>query len=708
FEQSLDGCFIIMLDEPVIWNGQVNKDELFEYVYHNQKVTRMNKAMTDQYLAKADEMIGWRMADFFKHDEEQGRKVWRKLLDQGLLHVDTEERRLDGSRFYVEGEYRCMYDNKGRIIGSFGLQRDVTERKKSQQLINKRMIALTRPIDDPQGIDINDLFDLEDLQRIQDEFADAVGVASMITYRDGTPLTKPTNFCRLCKDIIRQTDKGRQNCAHSDAIIGKTTDAGGPVIQPCLSGGLWDAGASIIVDGKHIASWLIGQVRNEAQDNEKILDYADEIGYDREEFKKALAEVPVMSEQQFTKLSKALYTIANELSLRAYYNMQQARFIVEKQEVEAALRLSEEKYRTLVQYSSDPIYSINPNETYRYVNESFAKSFGKNPENIIGRTPYDIFSEEEAENGLRLVRKVFQTGERGSSDVKIETSPGEYRYFLTLVDPILDESGQVNWVSCISKDITDRKQAEEELLQAKEKAEESDRLKSAFLANMSHEIRTPMNSIVGFAELLAEEEVNVESRMKFAKLIESGSEQLLSLVNDIIDISKIEAGQLNLSPTKFEINSLIQEVYLMFSALRLRMGKDQVHLNTDLSGIDENTEVFTDRNRLRQVLINLGQNALKFTESGTITFGCQKQNDKTLRLFVKDTGIGISPMKQELIFIRFRQLDDTCGRATRGTGLGLAISKNLVTLMGGEIGVESEPGTGSDFWFTLPMKMNPN
>jgi ligand-binding sensor protein len=147
-------------------------------------------------------------------------------------------------------------------------------------------------------IRFSDLFDLEDIQHIQDIFADATGVASIITHPDGTPITRPSNFCRLCNEIIRKTDLGLSNCFKSDAEIGRPNPSG-PVIQPCLSGGLWDAGASIIVGGKHIANWLIGQVKNEELDHQQMVQYAKEIGADQEDFINALKEVPVMSKEKF-------------------------------------------------------------------------------------------------------------------------------------------------------------------------------------------------------------------------------------------------------------------------------------------------------------------------------------------------------------------------------------------------------------------------
>jgi ligand-binding sensor protein len=164
-----------------------------------------------------------------------------------------------------------------------------------------------------EHIDLTSIIDIKDLQRIQDLFSDATGVASIITTTEGIPVTQPSNFCILCSDIIRKTEKGLINCMISDAELGKQS-LKGPRIQPCLSGGLWDAGVSINVNGTHIANWLIGQVQNEAQDVDSMMDYADKIGANHDEFLKALKKVPVMSKEQFGKIANMLYVFVNEFS----------------------------------------------------------------------------------------------------------------------------------------------------------------------------------------------------------------------------------------------------------------------------------------------------------------------------------------------------------------------------------------------------------
>ncbi len=246
-------------------------------------------------------------------------------------------RRGTGEVRIVHEKCKHFKNQDGRLVRSVGMVQDITDRKRVEEALERRIVALTQPLDPSDfSIDFEDLFNLKDIQALQDEFANATGVASIITHPDGTPITAPSNFCRLCIEIIRKTDIGLANCYRSDAVLGRLA-ANGPVVQPCMSGGLWDAGAGISVGGKHIANWLIGQVRDETQTEEKMRSYAREIGADEEAVVEAFREVPAMSYLQFLQVAKALYTLANLLSATAYQNVLQARFITERRELEKAL-----------------------------------------------------------------------------------------------------------------------------------------------------------------------------------------------------------------------------------------------------------------------------------------------------------------------------------------------------------------------------------
>lgn len=255
-----------------------------------------------------------------------------------------------------------------------------------------------------------------------------------------------------------------------------------------------------------------------------------------------------------------------------------------------------------------------------------------------------------------------------------------------------DLSGKPKTIIGSSIVVTERKQMEQNLLQAKEQAEESSRLKSAFLANMSHEIRTPLNSIVGFSEILSMTEDETE-RQEYINIIKNNNNLLLQLINDILDLSKIEAGTLEFVYSEVDINLLLDEIE---QATRFKMNDSHVTFSVE-ERLPE-CVIRTERNRLSQVINNFITNAIKFTEQGSIKLGCKLQDPKTLYFYVSDTGCGIAPDKKQQVFGRFIKLNSFA----QGTGLGLAISETIITKLGGKIGVDSLEHQGSTFWFTLP------
>ena len=244
---------------------------------------------------------------------------------------------------------------------------------------------------DTDNIEFADIFEIEEIQRIQDLFSDANGVASLITHPDGTPITKPSNFCRLCNDIIRKTEKGLANCFKSDAIIGRQNSTG-PISRPCLSGGLWDAGASITVGGKHIANWLIGQVRSQDFDKMQIIQYADEIGANRNDFLDALNEVPFMQEQQFKKIAEMLYVFVNELSAKAYSNLQLKIQIAETEKARKLSQISEEKFRLLIDLAADAFFQVDALGNFIEVNKAASELTAYTRKELLRMNMEDLFS----------------------------------------------------------------------------------------------------------------------------------------------------------------------------------------------------------------------------------------------------------------------------------------------------------------------------
>ncbi len=576
--------------------------------------------------------------------------------------------------------------------------------------LSKYKMQSSLNFDSTKDIGFNELFNIEEIQKIQDLFAEVTGVASIITQPNGVPITKPSNFCRLCNDIIRKTEKGLKNCYHSDSIIGQQNETG-PIYQPCLSGGLWDAGASITIGGKHLANWLIGQVKNETTDEAKMLIYAKEIGADEIEFKNALDEIPSMSIDKFKKVADILFLIANELSTKAFQNIQQNRFISKLQDKEELLIQAKRKaqesvkaYKEVVETSTDLITVVDATGKLIFVNHASINFWGLSPEECIGKLAFAFIHPDDIDYTMSKFNELIKSN---INYFHIENRQVSKNGSILNVswNINLERSGnEILKVTSLARDITEQKEIENELRSSKEKAEESNRLKSAFLANMSHEIRTPMNGILGFAELLKKPKLTGEQQEKYISIIKKSGERMLNIINDIVDISKIESGQMTLVFKESNINEQLEYIHTFFKSEAETKGiKLVIKNNLPLT----QAIAQTDREKVFAILTNLVKNAIKFTDQGSIEFGC-KPNGALIEFFVKDTGIGIPKDRQLAIFDRFIQADIEDSRAFQGAGLGLSISKAYAEMLGGKMWVESEEGKGSVFYFTISYNLQHN
>ncbi|CAG1023127.1 partial two-component system, NarL family, sensor histidine kinase EvgS, partial [Methylococcales bacterium] len=338
-----------------------------------------------------------------------------------------------------------------------------------------------------------------------------------------------------------------------------------------------------------------------------------------------------------------------------------------------------------------------------WVNDSFTQMTGYTLQEIIGKTPGSVLQGEKTDPAVvEYIRRQIQLGESFGADILNYSKSGREYWVQFEVQPICDEEDRItNWMA-IERDITEQKQSELELLEAKRAAESASRAKSAFLATMSHEIRTPMNAVLGTLTLLLDSRLDQEQEL-WAQSAYIAAQSLLNIIEDILDFSKIEAGKLTLNRDNFNLNSLITEVIQMF---RIRTEGKGIGLSYAIAP-ETPLIVRGDTLRLRQILINLIGNAVKFTENGEIkvnVFCLERSESKIkLRFHVIDSGIGIPEDAQAPLFNEFVQVDTGSSRRYGGTGLGLAICKRLVKLMGGDIGVNSQLGHGSEFWFSAEL-----
>lgn len=377
--------------------------------------------------------------------------------------------------------------------------------------------------------------------------------------------------------------------------------------------------------------------------------------------------------------------------------------ITEMEETEIVKGKENVYFQRLFESSPAAIALLNIGGEITRVNREFIKIFGYSREELINRKLTDIIVPEADKETVREDYIGVREG-RTITRNAVRIKKGNEKVFVSILcTPIEIEKGQLG-IYLIYTDITKQKRYEEKLKFAKEKAEESDRLKTAFLNNLSHEVRTPMNAIVGFSELITKDALSVKERTKYLSAIGKSTRNLLDLINDIVDIAKIETGELNVNKRKFELNSLLDELKTQYVSELKILQKNKIELKVT-EGVKQELYINTDPLRLKQILSNLISNAIKFTSNGYVEYGYRINEEKNgLYFFVKDTGIGINENDLKIIFERFRQVDISSTRKHGGSGLGLAISKELVKLLGGEIGVESVPGKGAKFWFTLPME----
>lgn len=333
-----------------------------------------------------------------------------------------------------------------------------------------------------------------------------------------------------------------------------------------------------------------------------------------------------------------------------------------------------------------------------FINESFLKVYGYDKNELIGKDINIVRSQNNEQVHVDSILPTTIFGEWHGELFNRRKDGTEFPIQLS-TSGIKDREGKILGLIGVATDITERKLVEKDLIRAKEKAEESDRLKSAFLANMSHEIRTPLNGIIGFSELLSDSFFNEDQKNEFIKNIIISGNNLLSIIGDIMDISKLESGECKIRNSQINVRKFISNIKEQSD---IQVENKKIEFKLTLPYKNDVTIIFADADRLRQVFNNLISNALKFTLKGKIEIGYQLKG-KMVEFFVNDTGIGIPVEQYDKIFERFRQVETSITRNFGGNGLGLAISKNLVELMGGEIWLESELGKGSAFYFTIPI-----
>jgi hypothetical protein len=396
-----------------------------------------------------------------------------------------------------------------------------------------------------------------------------------------------------------------------------------------------------------------------------------------------------------TLLSSQVIQLGNE-----YCIISSIEDITERKRIEVILQESEKKFRRIFDNVQDLYYETLIDGTIIEISPSI-RTLSKDQykrEDLVGKSIDEFYQIPEKRQSLLSALK--EKGMVSDFEITLKNRDGSLIPCSIMAKISVDDQGCPEKIIGSMRDITERKKFENELIKAREKAEESDRLKTAFLHNISHEIRTPLNAIVGFCALIGETDIDKHTRQSYIETIMQSSDQLLAIISDIVDISNIEANLVKLVKNEVDVELLLESTCKQFLPKAVEKNV-KLEWKSELSGPD--ALIFADRTKLIQILSNLLNNALKFTIAGSIKARCKKTDDY-LEFSISDTGIGIAPENYEKIFDRFYQVQNTISKFYEGTGLGLSISKAYVELMGGKIWLTSEQGKGTIFFFTLPFE----
>ncbi|MCP4339608.1 MAG: PAS domain S-box protein, partial [Desulfobulbaceae bacterium] len=659
------------------------------------------------------DLIGKPLFDLYA-DYAEREKYLEILQKQDFIRdYEVKLKNLDGSIIDCAISSRMQRDVNGRPVKIIGSLIDITDRKRAEEALEKRMIALVRPLNSPKSITFDELFNLEDIQRLQDEFSEATGVASMITHPDGTPITAPSNFRRLCSEIIRKTEVGRANCFRSDALIGKGCTEG-PTIQTCLSCGLWDAGAGITVGGRHIANWLVGQVRDETQTEVNMRAYAREIGADEETVVEAFSEIPAMSHLQFQKISRVLFTLANQLSNFAFQNVQQARFISERKHAEQTLLESETRIRHIMDSTLEAIIGLDQDGIFTFINRSGIELLGyENADEFIGQNMHELIHHSNPDGSflpasecvhLNAMKSRTSMHDSGVVFWRKDGSSFPASCRLQPIDTDDHSGGAVITFLNISEQINAN--MEKKRLEAQLHHYQKMEAIGTLAGGIAHDFNNILGGIIGYGEMMEMFEIESRAEMleKVGRILQAAY-RAKDLVNQILAFSRkvpVEFDTVNLIP-------LIKETLILLRA----SFPATIKIATTFTA--ENDTIYADPTQIHQVIINLCTNAVDSMKNkgGTLTISLseiegadisealpgEQLQDSLLLLEVKDTGHGFSSDLSSRIFDPYF----TTKKVGEGTGMGLALVHGIVSAHNGFISAKSQSDVGSVFRIFLPQ-----
>jgi PAS domain S-box-containing protein len=629
-------------------------------VDRNLRIILANKAITESAirLGISTDFIGKNIFEAFPFLPRNVQEEYENVFNTGCIHMKEEYYRIGDVDIYTYTRLIPIYEGD-KVYRILTIVQDITERKKSEQIRE-----LTYTLSDS----VTHTKNLHEL--------------SQVIRQELGKVFDTTNF------YIALYDKNKETLSLPFFIDEKDSFNEIPA-RNTLTGYMIRNNKSILMKNQQIEELVkMGEIEDYGTPSKIWLGVPLRI---KDEIIGALVVQHYENENAYTEKDlEFLEFVSNQIGMS-----------IERKKAYDDIQIEKAYFEQLFQNSPETIVLTDIDGYLLRVNSEFEKLFGFTASEALGKKIDDLIAPGDFYNEASSITEKVGKGEKVTMETIRQDKNGNKIHVSILGTPIEIGGGQVG-VYGIYRNITERKEYESELKLAKEKAEESDKLKSAFLANMSHEIRTPMNAILGFSELLKNESITKKDRDEYIDIIRTKGNELLLIINDIIDISKIEAGDIRIFPEYFSINDFILEIYEQYSGEKILMNKEQIDFKLKIAS-DQEPMITTDKSRLKQVFNNLIHNAFKFTEKGYVEIGYELPSQSQVRFFIKDTGIGIPEDKHQIIFDRFRQVDESISSQYGGTGLGLAISKNLLALLNGKISVISKSGHGSTFMIDMPL-----
>lgn len=700
-----------------IWDWYIQKDTVF---FDDRFYT-----MAGYEPNEFPETFGEFAKRIHAEDIERTKSAIDRYLAGELKAYKVEFRflRKDGTYMWIQAKGKIVSrDVEGTPLRFVGLHADITERKRMAEALENRILALTQPLGDVSDIAFEDLFNLTDIQQLQDLYAKAFGVAAIITHPDGTPITQPSNFTDLCEKIIRNTKKGCEKCKYSDSMIGRH-NPDGPNIMACLSAGLWNAGTAISVGGRHIANWLIGQVRNDALDQNKIIAYAHEIGANENDFRAAYLQVPIMPEAQFENAANVLFAVTRQLSFMAYQNVQQARFIYQHKQ-------DEEELCKLRNYLSNIINSM-PSMIVAVDNEGRVTQWNHQTEQVTGLNFKDAQAQPLAKVFPRLANEMNSIlmsirERRVIKSPKVSRKVAhEICYEDITIFPLV--ANGVEGAVIRVDNVTERVRMEEMMIQ-------SEKMLSVggLAAGMAHEINNPLAGMMQTAQVMAQRlkaGANIPANLKAAEAagitmesierfmeergiqrmieaITASGQRVSQIVNNMLSFARKEDAAVSAHHLDKILDKTIE---LAATDYDLKKDYDFKKIEIIREYDDNLPAVFCQASKIQQVILNIlsnGAQAMQGAGTPEPKFIVRTYVDPVRDMAcmeIEDNGPGMKEEIRKHIFDPFF----TTKPVGVGTGLGLSVSYFIITENHkGEMTVESSPGTSAKFVIRLPLSMD--